>query len=217
MLNIAYGNTGPLTRTALLGFLVRLLLVLIVLPEAVRADGGQARRNVLSLDGTWSVEEGVAPRLSRRGTRRTVAVPGLTNQARPVFPDVDDYETHEYVYTMKRYGVLPPSENVRRPRPNEANSQLLLVRANVQGTGPARSCHARGQQGPVRHSGVAQWQESRRASGLLHRRPVRRDDRIELGRRQPPGDPHRCTPGRHARLGFLGQRRRERPLDARHL
>src|SRR5271165_5426179 len=102
---------GPATSwTACLLFPVAPLVVLLALPEGVRADGGQAQGNVLRLDGSWSVEEGVAPEAIPATYSRTVAVPGLTNQARPVFPDVDQYETHEYIYTMKHYGVLPASE-----------------------------------------------------------------------------------------------------------
>ena len=37
-------------------------------------------------------------------------MPGLTNQAQPAFPDVDRYETHEFVFTMKHNAVLPKSE-----------------------------------------------------------------------------------------------------------
>jgi beta-galactosidase len=95
---------------ACLLFPVAAVVVLHALPDGGRADGGQAQRNVLLLDGSWSVEEGVAPEAIPATYSRTVAVPGLTNQARPVFPDVEQYETHEYVYTMRRYGVLPPSE-----------------------------------------------------------------------------------------------------------
>ena len=96
--------------TVRLKFPVAVLVVLLGIPEAIRADWGQARPNVLYLDGLWSVEEGVVPDEIPGTFSRTVAVPGLTNQARPVFSNVDHYETHEYVYTMKRYGVLPPSE-----------------------------------------------------------------------------------------------------------
>jgi len=102
---------GPATAWAVrLVLPVAATVVMLSLPAGVRADGGQARRNILDLDGVWSVEEGVAPEAIPATYSRTVAVPGLTNQARPVFPDVDQYETHEYIYTMKRYGVLPPSE-----------------------------------------------------------------------------------------------------------
>lgn len=65
--------------------------------------GGQE----ISLDGTWAVEEGTAPDAIPGSFKHTAPVPGLTRQAAPEFPDVDQYETHEFVHTMKRYGVLP--------------------------------------------------------------------------------------------------------------
>ena len=37
-------------------------------------------------------------------------MPGLTNLAQPPFPDVDHYETHEFIWTMKHYGVLPAGD-----------------------------------------------------------------------------------------------------------
>jgi hypothetical protein len=58
----------------------------------------------------WQVEEGVAADEMPAAFTHEVPVPGLTRQARPAFPDVDHYETHEFVWTMKRYGVLPASE-----------------------------------------------------------------------------------------------------------
>lgn len=92
------------------GFSVAALVVLLVLPLASRADERRSGREVVDLNGDWSVEEGVAPDAIPASFRHTVAVPGLTDQARPGFTDVDHYETHEYVWTMKRYGVLPASE-----------------------------------------------------------------------------------------------------------
>ena len=66
-----------------------------------------SRAEVLPLDGTWLVEEGVSPEAMPASFTHQVPVPGLTRQARPAFADVDQYETHEFVWTMKRYGVLP--------------------------------------------------------------------------------------------------------------
>jgi hypothetical protein len=66
-----------------------------------------ASAEVVSLDGTWLVEDGVAPEAMPAAFSHKVPVPGLTHQARPAFPDVDHYETHEFVWTMKRYEVLP--------------------------------------------------------------------------------------------------------------
>ncbi|MGA2258093.1 MAG: hypothetical protein ABSG53_25795, partial [Thermoguttaceae bacterium] len=69
-----------------------------------------AERTTLSLDGTWSVAEGIQPEKVPTSFNHKVAVPGLTNQAQPAFPDVDRYETHEFVFTMKHNEVLPKSE-----------------------------------------------------------------------------------------------------------
>jgi len=69
-----------------------------------------AQRTTLSLDGTWSVAEGVQPGEIPTRFDHTVAVPGLTNQAKPAFADVDRYETHEFIFTMKNNAVLPKSE-----------------------------------------------------------------------------------------------------------
>jgi len=77
---------------------------------ALRSDRAFGQRIVVPLDGQWQVEEGVAPDAIPGSFTHEVAVPGLTNQARPAFPDVDHYETHEYVWTMNRYKVLPPPE-----------------------------------------------------------------------------------------------------------
>ena len=68
-----------------------------------------AARDVLPLDGQWSIEESVAADAIPASFSHTVPVPGLTHQAKPAFADVDQYETHEFIFTMKRYGVLPPT------------------------------------------------------------------------------------------------------------
>jgi len=70
----------------------------------------QPGRVQVSLNGEWAVEEGIEAEELPQRLSHAVAVPGLTNQARPAFPDVDNYETHEFVWTMKRYGILPQTE-----------------------------------------------------------------------------------------------------------
>ncbi len=61
-----------------------------------------AQRTIVPLDGTWSVAEGVEPDAVPSRFDHTVAVPGLTSEARPAFPDVDQYETHEYMWNDER-------------------------------------------------------------------------------------------------------------------
>ncbi len=76
------------------------------------AAHGRAERVTMSLDGTWAIADSREPGAIPARFDHTVAVPGLVNQARPRFADVDHYETHEYVFTMARYGVLPATEKV---------------------------------------------------------------------------------------------------------
>ena len=76
------------------------------------STAGLAQRVTMPLNGTWAIAEGEQPESVPARFDHTVAVPGLVNQARPGFPDVDHYETHEYLFTMIRYGVLPPSAKI---------------------------------------------------------------------------------------------------------
>ena len=73
-------------------------------------DLAAAQRTTLSLDGTWSVGESVQPEEIPASFEHKAPVPGLTKQARPAFPEVDRYETYEYILTMKNNGVLPKSQ-----------------------------------------------------------------------------------------------------------
>ncbi|OGV71092.1 MAG: hypothetical protein A2283_21555 [Lentisphaerae bacterium RIFOXYA12_FULL_48_11] len=69
-----------------------------------------AERVSISLDGTWRVAESVAGETIPANFDHEGPVPGLVNQAKPVFKDVDHYETHEYVWTMAKNGVLPADD-----------------------------------------------------------------------------------------------------------
>jgi len=84
----------------------------VLMPAALLLAAGSVRgeRIVLPLDGTWSVGESMGAKDVPAHFGHTVAVPGLTNQAQPAFPDVDQYQTHDYVGTMVKWGVWPPSE-----------------------------------------------------------------------------------------------------------
>jgi hypothetical protein len=84
----------------------------VLLLLALSAGPVQAGRVVVPLDGDWAIADGRQPDEIPLRFDHTVAVPGLVNQSRPGFPDVDHYETHEYVWTMARYGVLPAGDKV---------------------------------------------------------------------------------------------------------
>lgn len=71
-----------------------------------------AERLVVSLDGDWEIAESVRPDDVPREFPHTIAVPGLVNQAKPPFPNVDRYETAEIVRRWARFGtaLIPPEE-----------------------------------------------------------------------------------------------------------
>ena len=72
-----------------------------------------AQRITMPLDGTWSIAESMEPDAIPSSFSHTGPVPGLTHSATPKFPDVDEYHTHEWAYTVtKRDHVLALSEPV---------------------------------------------------------------------------------------------------------
>ncbi len=55
------------------------------------ADRAPAERITVPLDGAWSVGESLGAEEVPADFAHTVAVPGLTNQAKPPFPEIDQY------------------------------------------------------------------------------------------------------------------------------
>lgn len=94
----------------------------------------------LSLDGSWQVEEGVEAESIPSSFAHETPVPGLTHQAVPAFPDVDHYETHEFVYTMKRYGVLPADDSCEGTGRTRQKRSFFWYAKTFQG--PATHEHA---------------------------------------------------------------------------
>ena len=72
--------------------------------------GRRGRAIVVPLDGTWAVADSVGADAIPASFDHAVAVPGLINQAKPHFADVDQYETFEYVENRKHWGIVPPGE-----------------------------------------------------------------------------------------------------------
>jgi len=72
-----------------------------------------AQRITIPLDGTWSIGESMEPDAIPTLFPHTAPVPGLAHSATPGLPDVDEYHTHEWAYTVtKRDHVLPFTESV---------------------------------------------------------------------------------------------------------
>ena len=68
------------------------------------AASGPSLRNTLSLDGSWQVEDSVAPDRLPRAYHHTAPVPGLAHSALPGFPDVDRYQTRQLFSTLTSQG-----------------------------------------------------------------------------------------------------------------
>lgn len=66
--------------------------IILVLPLA-----GKAQRSIISLNGSWQIEESVEAGKLPAKFLHTVQVPGLINQAVPAFKDVDIFYAKEFV------------------------------------------------------------------------------------------------------------------------
>ena len=84
-------------------FAARAVLLALFLALSVRG----AERVVLSLDGEWRIDEGVSRDASPSTFGHTVRVPGLVNQSRPEFVDVDQFQSREWIDRQTRAGELP--------------------------------------------------------------------------------------------------------------
>jgi hypothetical protein len=71
-----------------------------------------AQRVVIPLAGDWQIEDSVSATATPTEWRHAVAVPGLANQARPAFPDVDAFDSREVIDNRIRKQKLPESARV---------------------------------------------------------------------------------------------------------
>ncbi len=72
--------------------------------------GAQTRRDTLSLNGQWQVEDSVdGDRVPVRFTHMA-PVPGLTHSAIPAFQDVDQFQSRELLSNMVRRGTYSRSD-----------------------------------------------------------------------------------------------------------
>jgi len=57
---------------------------------------GLAQRNIISLNGIWDVEESIEATKMPKKFSHQVEVPGMINQSKPAFDDIDDFYSKEY-------------------------------------------------------------------------------------------------------------------------
>jgi hypothetical protein len=70
---------------------------------------GTAGRLTLSLNGEWEIEESILPDQMPQAFHHKVPVPGLAHLANPGFPDVDMFQSREYLANMMSLGETPES------------------------------------------------------------------------------------------------------------
>ena len=171
---------------------------------------------VMPLDGMWSVADGVGADAIPASFDHVVAVPGLTDQAKPHFADVDQYETYEYVQNRKEYGTFPPNEECPKSgRTRQTRKYFWYERTfNV----PAKRDSA--VLVVARRSLARPFGSTEKRSASIwgaYGGPVRRCRSDQLGWREPARDPHRGPPRRPARLGDSRHGHRKGTVDAGHL
>jgi beta-galactosidase/beta-glucuronidase len=66
----------------------------------------------LSLDGQWQIADSLAADARPAQFAHRVTVPGLVNQAKPAFADVDKFESMEYIAALVRQKKLPESARI---------------------------------------------------------------------------------------------------------
>ena len=97
-----------------------------VVPQ--QANPQSDSRTNLSLNGTWQIAESGSPDGIPTVFDHTVVVPGMVNLAKPAFPDVDLFASHECLIRWgKRYELSVPI-------PKETGKYLLKAVAYPDGS-----------------------------------------------------------------------------------
>jgi beta-galactosidase len=90
----------------LLRYQYALLLVLLSLLTTINT---QAQRITVSLNGTWQIEDSVSADEMPKTFTHKVPVPGLAKLATPSFPDVDQFQSREYIKSAVKSNRMPAS------------------------------------------------------------------------------------------------------------
>ena len=98
------GMAGWHSVKRVIGIFVRAAILMLFLqaPAGAKPDG--AARTIVSLDGTWQIEDSIAADRMPRTFGHKVPVPGLAHSASPAFPDVDRYQTGQLLSALVSQG-----------------------------------------------------------------------------------------------------------------
>jgi hypothetical protein len=87
--------------------------VAAVLFAAILSPLKAAQRTVISLDGTWEIEDSKDPDAIPLKWTHQVPVPGLAHSAQPGFPHVDEFDSRQLILNRARDGKVPRSAIVQ--------------------------------------------------------------------------------------------------------
>jgi beta-galactosidase len=99
-----------------------------------------AQRVVIPLDGEWQIEDSLSATAAPPLWGHKVDVPGLANQARPVFADVDEFDSREVIDNRIRKNKLPESARVETAGVPRQNRNYFWYRKTFRA--PARRAAA---------------------------------------------------------------------------
>jgi len=106
----------------------------LILFSVAASTAAPAGRTTLSLDGMWEVEESRGAAEIPAGFSRRGPVPGLTNLARPAFPDVDLFDSRELIENRIRRKQLPESARVTSAGVSRQNRDYFWYRTAFRPT-----------------------------------------------------------------------------------
>lgn len=99
-------------------------LVLTALPVA-------AQRTTISLNGDWKIAESRSAETAPAAFPATVPVPGLVHLAKPPFPDVDQFDSREFIDASIREKKLPESARVEHAGTTRQQRMYFWYRRTV--------------------------------------------------------------------------------------
>lgn len=104
------------------------LAVLAVCASTLAAAAG---RTTITLDGEWELAESAQAMPVPAAFTHRAPVPGLANLARPPLPDIDQFDSREFIAASIREKKLPPEAAVRGAGISRQQRNYLWYRRNV--------------------------------------------------------------------------------------
>ncbi len=78
--------------------------------EASFVPRERSGRTILSLNGTWEIDDSISADVIPSSFTHRVDVPGLIHSSTPPFPDVDDFDAASWIRELRNAGQVPASD-----------------------------------------------------------------------------------------------------------